>query len=141
MEKSARISFLRIIDANFNRAKEALRVSEDFSRFLMNDRSLTSEFKKTRHQLTRILLNFPARYADLLNSRKAASDVGRHTILKDKPGPLKWQDLMTANLKRAQEAVRVLEEMSKVVQPSQAKGLQKLRFHLYELEKRSFQKF
>lgn len=141
MKKDARKAFLRIVDANFNRAKEALRVTEDFSRFIMNDKALTSDFKKARHRLTRIVLNFPARYSELLNAREAAADVGRHQIIKDKPGALGWQDLMTANLKRAQEAVRVLEEISKAVQPKQAAGLQALRFSLYELEKRSFRKF
>lgn len=139
--KTPQKAFLRIVDANFNRAKEALRVVEDFARFLIEDKALTSDFKKVRHELTCIVLRFPARYKELLEAREAAGDVGRHQILKDKPGELRWQDLMAANLKRSQEAVRVLEEISKAVQPPQAAALQELRFRLYELEKRSFRKF
>lgn len=133
--------FLRILDANFNRAKEALRVGEDFSRFLLNDKALTSEFKKKRHELTKILLKFPAGYAKLLMSREALPDVGRHAILKDKPGKPGWKDIFCANLKRGQEAARVLEEISKAVSPKQSAALQKLRFELYDLEKRVFKKF
>lgn len=133
--------FWRILDANFNRAKEALRVGEDFSRFLLNDTKLTSEFKKKRHDLTRILLKFPAGYAKLLMSREALPDVGRHAILKDKSGDLDWRDIFCANLKRGQEAVRVLEEVSKAVSPKQSVNFQQLRFELYDLEKRVFKKF
>ncbi len=136
--KATDTAFLRILDANFNRAREALRVTEDFSRFMMRDAALTSEFKKTRHQLTRILLKFPVSYRKFLDARESGTDVGRHQILKDKKGAVEWRDLMTANFKRAQEAVRVLEEISKAVSSAQAAELQKLRFHLYELEKRSF---
>lgn len=133
--------FFRILDANFNRAKEALRVGEDFSRFLLNDKGLTSEFKKKRHDLTKILLKFPAGYSKLLLSREALPDVGRHQILKDKTGNLSWQDIFCANLKRGQEAVRVLEEISKAVSPKQSSNLQQIRFELYDLEKRVFKKF
>ncbi len=140
MASSAR-AFLRILDANFNRAKEALRVCEDLARFLLADSRLTSDFKGSRHALTRIILKFPAGYRKLLDARDSARDVGRHKIIKDKRGALVWQDLMAANLKRAQEAARVLEEISKVLAPSQASELQRLRFRLYELEKRSVRKF
>jgi len=44
-------------------------------------------------------------------------------------------------LKRAQEASRVLEEFSKMVEPGKAAAFQRIRFRLYELEKESLQKF
>ena len=53
---------LRMIDANFNRAKEGIRVSEDIARFVLDDKSLAASFKKMRHTLSKILLNFPVSY-------------------------------------------------------------------------------
>ena len=133
-------AFLRIMDANYNRAKEALRVCEDLSRFLMNDSRLAAAYKRSRHELTRLLLDFPASYLDLLAARDSANDVGRRHVIQDTARP-KWQDLIIANMKRAQEALRVLEEVSKAVQPSEAGGFTRLRFSLYELEKKSVRKF
>ena len=44
-------STLRILDANFNRAREALRVMEDFARFELDDALLTEACKTLRHAL------------------------------------------------------------------------------------------
>ena len=41
----------RIIDANYNRAKEGLRVCEDIARFILNDKALSAGFKRARHTL------------------------------------------------------------------------------------------
>ena len=138
--KNPERAFLRILDANYNRAKEAFRVSEDLVRFLMDEKALTSEFKSCRHSLTRIFLRFPVSYKKLLESRRSASDVGREGWIKDKSGKVKWQDLLSANLKRAQEALRVLEEISKAVAPASSPHFQKLRFRTYELERKTLQK-
>ena len=132
---------LRILDANYNRAKEALRVSEDFSRFLMEDKTLTADFKRARHQMTKILLRFPVRYARLVASRDSVRDIGKKNLIHDRRSNPGWRDIMTANMKRAQEALRVLEELSKVVSPPGSRAFERLRFHIYELEKRSFRKF
>ena len=141
MKKGWETKYLRIMDANFNRAKEALRVCEDFARFLLCDEKLTAKFKRCRHRLTEILTRFPASYARLVASRDSVHDVGRDDWIQDgrrKPG---WRKVMTANLKRGQEALRVLEELAKMIAPRRARALGRLRFELYELEKRSFRKF
>ncbi len=44
-------SILRILDANFNRAREALRVMEEYARFVLDDASLTEAMKCARHEL------------------------------------------------------------------------------------------
>ena len=134
-------AYWRIIDANFNRAKEALRVCEDFSRFFLDDASLTREFKRCRHGITEILFQFPVPYARLVASRNSPHDVGRRDWIRDGRGRPDWRDVMTANSKRGEEALRVLEELAKVLAPRHAPRFSRLRFHLYELEKRSLQKF
>ena len=135
-----RRAFLRIVDANYNRAKEALRVAEDFSRFLLNDRRLTARFKRSRHELTRILLRLPIPYRRLVAARDSVRDVGRSRGIRDRRSP-RWQDAMTANLKRAEEALRVLEELARLISPRAARSFEDLRFRIYELERIAFQKF
>ena len=45
----------RMIDANANRAREALRVLEDYARFGLDDKDLSHELKNIRHLLTEAL--------------------------------------------------------------------------------------
>ncbi|MBI3316970.1 MAG: thiamine-phosphate pyrophosphorylase [Candidatus Omnitrophica bacterium] len=132
--------YLRIFDANFNRAKEALRVAEDFSRFLLNQKSLSLAFKKCRHDLSQIVLRGPLPYRRLVLSRDSIRDVGRAHAIRDL-SKADWKQIMAANLKRAEEALRVLEELSKVLMPKASSRLEALRFRVYELERQSFQKF
>lgn len=135
-----RKSLLRIIDANYNRAKEAVRVCEDIARFYLRDSRRTGRFKRVRHDLTKALLSFRVPYRKLVEARNSKEDVGRASLIQDKRRP-RWRDLLLSNLKRAQEATRVLEEFSKMVQPAKTKTFQAIRFRLYELEKESIQKF
>ncbi len=134
-------SFLRLIDANYNRAKEALRVGEDIARFLLDDAPLTSSFKQTRHDLTRAILRFPVSYRQMVAARNSSEDVGRKSSIQDLKRRPSSFDLLVSNIKRAQEALRVLEEFAKIIAPRHAKSFQKLRFRMYELEKICFRKF
>ncbi|MBI1978265.1 MAG: thiamine-phosphate pyrophosphorylase [Candidatus Omnitrophica bacterium] len=130
---------LRLIDANFNRLKEGLRVCEDILRFVYDDHALTRSFKELRHQASQILLRFPIPYGTLIKLRDSKQDVGKKGVISDKRKP-KWSDLFISNAKRAEESLRVLEETSKVVAPDNAREFQALRFKLYELEKRALKK-
>jgi len=131
---------LRVIDANYNRAKEAMRVCEDIARFYLQDFRQTSRFKRVRHDLTKALLSFGVPYRKLVEARNSKEDVGRASLIRDKRRP-RWKDLLLSNLKRAQEATRVLEEFSKMIRPAKTRTFQAIRFRLYELEKESIQKF
>lgn len=133
-------SLLRIIDANYNRAKEAMRVAEDVARFHLADARLTNLFKRLRHDLTRALLTLKIPDRKLVAARDSEEDVGRRSLILDKKNP-RWKDLLLSNLKRAEEASRVLEEVSKMAAPKRAAAFQRIRFRLYELEKLSLQKF
>lgn len=133
-------SLLRILDANYNRAKEAVRVAEDIARFYLGDSRLTARLKRVRHDLTRALWGLGVPDRNLVKARNSKEDVGARSLIHDKKNP-GWKDLYGSNLKRAQEAARVLEELSKMVRPRQARVFQALRFRLYELEKTSLQKF
>src|ERR1044071_6481170 len=121
---------LRLLDANLNRAREGLRVVEDTARFLWNDSGLYRRLRRLRHDLHRITA---ARYKDLLKSRNSEGDAGRKVKENSRASV---SSVVSANLRRAQEAVRVLEEYSKVFSPRAAAGFKKIRFQLYVEEKK-----
>ena len=121
---------LRILDANLNRAREGLRVCEDIARFIYNDRFLTGRFKTIRHQCSKIILTLPKLYRSVLLARDTGLDVGKRSVIKDKPAA-GWSDLFSSNVKRAEESLRVLEEVSKIVMPKKSREFQHLRFEVY----------
>ena len=130
-------NLLRILDANFNRTKEALRVCEDFSRFILDDGKLTGDFKKIRHDITRLAGVFGS--MNLIGGRDIEGDVGRPSI-KQELERKKTADIFYANIQRAKESVRVLEEFAKLYQARAAGQFKRLRYKLYALEKKAASK-
>ena len=64
---------LRILDANANRAREALRVVEDYARFVLNDDRLCASLKQLRHDLSAATAGF---VGDAILHRDTPGDVG-----------------------------------------------------------------
>jgi thiamine-phosphate pyrophosphorylase len=129
---------LRIIDANFNRAREALRVAEDYARFALDSIRLTEELKGLRHRLREAVeaLGVPA--DALLAARDTAGDVG---IELSTPSELRRADAASvamAAFKRLGEALRCLEEYGKTLNADAARAIQDLRYRGYELELQMF---
>ena len=60
----------RILDANFNRAREALRVAEDCGRFALNDPAITAMAKNLRSELKEVYSDLPV--AEMIASRDTA---------------------------------------------------------------------
>jgi thiamine-phosphate pyrophosphorylase len=126
---------LRVLDANLNRAREGLRVLEDTARFVWESSTLFRQLRGLRHALDRTTR---AAYPRLVASRDSVRDMGRRmaeTGARDRKG------LAAANFRRAQEAVRVLEEYGKVFSPGAAGRFKKIRFALYSAERRVVEKF
>lgn len=133
---SQKNNYYRIIDANLNRVKEGLRVCEEITRFILDNHKFTALFKKLRHQVDTVARKVSSVSA-LLSQRKSDCDVGRHNCCAE----LKrnnCQDIFRANIQRVKESLRVLEEFSKLADPSAAKGFKQLRYKVYEIEKASF---
>lgn len=124
-------SVLRILDANLNRAREALRVLEDIARFHHDDARGAAALKAARHALDARARPLAR---DLVQARDSANDVGRES---DRPvdGPRPLRDVVAANLKRAGEALRTIEEIAKGLHPELSKEAHRRRFELYTLEK------
>ena len=123
----------RILDASANRAREALRVLEDYTRFVLADAFLSGQLKQLRHDLAQALDLLPA--SMLLEARDTLNDVGT-TISTEQ----EWQRpslaaVVQANAKRLQEALRSLEEFGKVVAVEFAQRVEQIRYHSYTLER------
>ena len=120
---------MRIIDANLNRATEGLRVVEEICRFILEDAKLTLAAKQLRGRLSRVIK------AELA-SRDSAGDVGREPYTKNERSRAGLASVFRANIKRTQEAVRCLEEFTKLLKPAYGQAFKAVRFELYELEKK-----
>ena len=123
----------RIIDANLNRAREGIRVTEEVARLYFDDAKLSAKFKRLRHELTRVAKrNFDQE--KLLSFRDSEKDVGADSMgsLEKKRADL--NSVIQANLRRSEEATRVLEEFGKLINPDSAKSFKRIRFRLYTLE-------
>lgn len=120
---------LRIIDANLNRSLEGIRVVEDLFRFVYNDKERYLLLRRVRHKLTKIFKKY---YIELLAHRESKTDVGRGAEES------KYEDIdevLSANLHRVMESLRVLEEMSKLVCIENVKNIKDLRYTVYEIER------
>ncbi|MFQ3628553.1 MAG: thiamine phosphate synthase [Cyanobacteriota bacterium] len=118
----------RILDANLDRAREGLRIVEEWCRFGLNDASLTAECKDLRQRLAQW------HTADLRAARDTPNDPGTdltHTAEMERPS---LDALLQANLCRVQEALRVLEEYSKLDRPEMSAACKQLRYRVYGLD-------
>ncbi|MFW5845842.1 MAG: thiamine phosphate synthase, partial [Planctomycetota bacterium] len=118
----------RLVDANGNRAAEGLRVLEDLARFLLDDADLSRRLKELRHELRAALP------AAVIAARDTPGDVGTRIAAADEGTRARLGDLITANARRAAEALRVLEECGKL--PGlPAAAWEGMRYRLYECER------
>ncbi len=121
-----------MIDANANRAREALRVLEDYARFALNDQELSARLKSVRHQLAETL-GMPELAAAIL-ARDTGADVGRENKTESELRRESLADAVIAAGKRLSESLRVLEECSKTLSTPAARNFEQLRYEGYILE-------
>jgi thiamine-phosphate pyrophosphorylase len=127
----------RMLDANANRAREALRVIEDVARFVLDDAELAGEAKAIRHALG-AALSVPAWAGRMVAARDTPHDVGRAI-----EGSLEHRRpdiaaIATAAGKRLSEALRSIEECCKALDGGAmaAREIEAARYAGYEVEKR-----
>ncbi len=146
---------LRILDANANRAREGMRVVEDIARLALDDAGRSAELKELRHRVIRLAVSLSGGGVALSGAREAGSDVGKspgehaslplpggETTPEGIPDPPRGipdppqgiRGLLERNSRRAQEAVRVMEELSRLEEAGTAGQLKEVRFRLYCLE-------
>ncbi len=118
----------RILDANLDRAREGLRVIEEWCRFGMENAALTEECKRSRQELA-------AWHTDELRAaRDTLNDPGTGLSHQGEETRSNLDALLRANLSRVQEALRVLEEYGKIYRPAMAIAIKQIRYRVYILE-------
>ena len=124
---------LRIIDANLDRTGEGLRLLEDIARFQLDDAALTRQLKNIRHELAAIS---PSLGRQLLEARRADVDIGRDMQAEGQAGHKDIEAAISANAKRVQQSLRVLEELSRTPGIDlETERYKQARFFLYTIER------
>ena len=131
----------RMIDANTNRAREAMRVMEDAARFGLDHPTLSAALKTLRHDL---LAAIEAMLMDgggwgggrglLLANRDTPGDVGTVISTPAEHDRAGLHDVVLAAGARLSEALRVIEESAKAM-GRDGSGIERLRYRAYEVEK------
>ena len=114
--------FHQIIDANINRIAEGLRVIEEYSRFVAQSETVTQQLCKIRKEINQSEVHV----AQNLHVRDCEKDMRA----AEKPSARKnLTELLKANFKRIEEALRVLEEYTGHALYN------RLRYQVYMIEK------
>jgi len=124
------IKTYRIIDANLNRAREGLRVIEDTLRFVFDNPNPAKRIKRIRHELDHAAAKV---YPSLISARNSQKDFGARTKERGKREGVKG--ILMANFRRTEEALRVLEEYSRMISGEYFHPFKRLRFRVYTVEK------
>jgi thiamine-phosphate pyrophosphorylase len=144
----------RILDASANRAREGLRVVEDYCRFVWDDAFLCERLKSVRHDLAAVLKELAVE--SWVVYRDTPQDVGTQISTPAERDRQTGLDVVAASLKRIEEAFRSLEEYSKLVKitatsasdasvsnhgarddntTSPSAQIEQLRYRIYTIEK------
>lgn len=132
-EPARQIDLGRILDASANRAREGLRVVEDYVRFTLDDPGLTRRLKDVRHRLAEALRGLDPEL--LIGARDTPGDVGTHIMTQSERTREDSRSVLSANFKRTTEALRSLEEYAKLVDVWISGRFEVLRYDVYTLEK------
>lgn len=122
---------LRLLDANANRAREGLRVLEDWARFVRNDAQLASTVKNLRHAVTAATMRLGD---DLMLHRDTPGDVGTAIKTDSEAHRADTADVIRAAAKRVGEALRCLAEFAKTHDAALAAELESIRYRFYDVE-------
>ena len=126
-------SVLRLLDANANRAREALRVLEDYARFVLDHEGYSAELKSLRHDFASVTQVF---VGQAILHRDTPGDVGTANKTPSEQSREDLAHVVTAASKRLGEALRAIEEYLKTLDPTAAARIESLRYRFYDLEHR-----
>jgi thiamine-phosphate pyrophosphorylase len=122
------VPLFRILDANLDRAREGLRVVEEWCRFGLDDAELVSRCKQLRQALGHWHQN------EFRLARDTPGDVGTELTHADEQQRADIPAVLQANLCRVQEALRALEEYGKIYTPAMGVACKQMRYEVYALE-------
>lgn len=118
----------QLIDANLDRAREGLRVIEDWSRFGLKNKDFIITIKGWRQQLGQ------QHFDSYKRARSTIKDQGAGLTHPAQSKRIDPEEVVAANFARVQEALRVLEEFSRIIHPELSKISADIRYKIYDLE-------
>lgn len=118
----------RILDANLDRSREGLRVIEEWCRFGLENSSLAAQCKHLRQELGTWHKD------EYRLARNTLTDVGTTLTHAQEEQRQDIHAVLSANLARVQEALRVLEEYSKIDNPAMSLAIKQMRYQVYVIE-------
>ncbi|MEM9092199.1 MAG: thiamine phosphate synthase [Cyanobacteria bacterium P01_F01_bin.53] len=121
-------ALFRILDANLDRAREGLRIVEEWCRFGLNDQTKTAQLKHLRQSIAK--WHTP----EIRAARDTPGDLGTDLTHPDEVSRTSLVDVIQANFARTQEALRVLEEYAKLLNPEMSASCKQMRYQLYTLD-------
>ncbi len=118
----------RILDANLDRAREGMRIVEEWCRFGLNDEAATAQLKHLRQEVAR--WHTP----EIRLARDTPGDLGTALTHPQESTRSSVAEVLQANFARTQEALRVLEEYGKLYSVEMAAACKQIRYQLYTLD-------
>lgn len=122
------VAICRILDANLDRAREGIRIIEEWCRFALDNPTLAEQCKAMRQTLAHW------HTAEIHAARNTPDDCGTSLTHSQEESRETPQQLLQINLARIQEALRVLEEYGKLYHPQMGSSCKQLRYQIYTLE-------
>ncbi len=118
----------RILDANLDRAREGLRIIEEWCRFGLNDSETATLCKSLRQELA------TWHTYQLRTARDTPNDPTTDITHPNEAERANIESLLQANLCRVEEALRVLEEYGKLYDAEFSSTMKQMRYQVYTLE-------
>ena len=122
------LRIFQIIDANLDRAREGLRVIEDWARFGLGKEKCVERIKDFRQILGKNHLEVYKQSRNYIKDQ--CKGLTHHEQVKRK-NP---EQIISSNSGRVQEALRVIEEFSRVHNQKLSKIASEIRYEIYTLE-------
>lgn len=121
----------RVLDASSNRIAEGFRTLEEAARFSLDDAVLSRSLKSLRHDLSKAFSLLPR--DALLGARDTAGDVGTDLETETEYVRPDIRSVVISASARLQQSLRVAEEYGKIIEPSFAKQVERLRYRTYQV--------
>lgn len=129
----------RILDANINRCCEGLRVIEDTVRFQKGPNMfrkaylVEKDIREIRHEIRNLFMNLEEKF---IANRDIQNDIGLKISQEQDKKPKYNHDIISANFKRVEESLRVIEENCKNINLLEKSRIcEAVRFKVYSIHK------
>ncbi len=124
------VALCRILDVNLDRAREGVRILEEWCRFALDSTELTDLCKSLRQEIAKL------HYPEFRAARDTPGDAGTALTHPQESRRDTIHAVLQANLCRVEEALRVLEEYGKVYDPAMGAAFKQMRYQVYTLDSR-----